>query len=204
VAGTIFSILMIVSLGMVRVAVPDHPAAATWWTDPAKRSQFGFAINLVPFAGIAFLWFIGVLRNRIGKLEDQFFATVFLGSGLLFVASLFSATAIAGALLEGVNAGEAYIPNGETSDFVRRAAHALLNIFALKMAAVFTFTTSALALRTRILPRWLAFSGFACGLVLLAVIASWAWIALIFPSWILLVSAYILVADLHRRRETDA
>ena len=41
------------------------------------------AVNLVPFAGIAFLWFIGVLRDRLGALEDRFFATVFLGLGML-------------------------------------------------------------------------------------------------------------------------
>jgi len=44
----------------------------------------------LPFAGIAFLWFIGVLRDRLGELEDRFFATVFLGSGLLFLAMLFA------------------------------------------------------------------------------------------------------------------
>ena len=47
-------------------------------------------LYLVPFAGIAFLWFIGVVRDRIGEREDKFFATVFFGSGLLFVAMLFA------------------------------------------------------------------------------------------------------------------
>jgi hypothetical protein len=57
------------------------------------------ALNLVPFAGIAFLWFVGVLRDRIGEREDRFFATVFLGSGLLFVAMIFVSAAIAGGLI---------------------------------------------------------------------------------------------------------
>jgi hypothetical protein len=35
-------------------------------------------LNLIPFAGIAFLWFIGVIRDRIGAHEDRFFATVLL------------------------------------------------------------------------------------------------------------------------------
>ena len=56
------------------------------------------ALNLIPFAGIAFLWFIGVLRDRIGQREDRFFAIVFLGSGLLFVAMLFVAAAVSGGL----------------------------------------------------------------------------------------------------------
>ena len=46
------------------------------------------ALNLLPFARIAFLWLIAVLRDRLGELEDRFFTTVFLGSGLLFVAMI--------------------------------------------------------------------------------------------------------------------
>ena len=45
--------------------------------------------HLVPFAGIAFLWFIGVVREQLGNVEDRLFSTVFLGSGLLFLAMLF-------------------------------------------------------------------------------------------------------------------
>ena len=57
--------------------------------DDSKRRLVAIALNLLPFAGIAFLWFIGVVRDRLGEGEDRFFATVFLGSGLLFVAMLF-------------------------------------------------------------------------------------------------------------------
>jgi hypothetical protein len=51
-----------------------------------KRNEVKSSLALLPFAGIAFLWFMGVIRNRLGEREDKFFATVFLGSGLLFVA----------------------------------------------------------------------------------------------------------------------
>jgi hypothetical protein len=54
------------------------------------------ALNLIPFAGIAFLWFLGVVRDRIGEREDRFFAKVFLGSGLLFVGMMFVGAAVAG------------------------------------------------------------------------------------------------------------
>ena len=55
----------------------------------SRPTGVAIAVNLVPFAGIAFLWFIGVIRDRIGQHEDRFFATVLLGSGLIFVAMLF-------------------------------------------------------------------------------------------------------------------
>ena len=62
----------------------DPSVPGIWLTEPDHRNAVRFALDLVPFAGIAFLWFIGVLRSRLGKLEDQFFATVMLTSGLLF------------------------------------------------------------------------------------------------------------------------
>src|SRR5713226_2255413 len=99
VAGIIFSVLLISAFVLLRVSVPADPTVpGTWLTDPRRRTAVAIALNLVPFAGIAFLWFIGVLRDRIGEREDRFFATVFLGSGLLFVAMLFVGMAVAGGL----------------------------------------------------------------------------------------------------------
>src|SRR5689334_16304034 len=87
VAGIAFSVLLTLALVLVRVAVPENPDdAGTWLADSRKRDAVVLALNLLPFAGIAFLWFIGVVRSRIGAGEDRLFATVFLGSGLLFVA----------------------------------------------------------------------------------------------------------------------
>jgi hypothetical protein len=199
VAGVTFSVLMGLALGIVRATIPQDSAnPGAWLTDPANRKILTFGLNLTPFAGVAFLWFMGVLRNRLGVLEDQFFATVFLGSGLLFVASLIGSTAIAAALVEAASAGQVHAGNIETYLLIRRIARAFLNVFAMKMAGVFMFSTCTIALRTGILPRWLAFSGFACGAVLLAVVARWEWIELIFPAWMLLLSIHVLVADLRR------
>lgn len=197
IAGIVFSVLMTVALGIIRVAVPSNPASlGDWLIDPARRRVVTFAIHLVPVAGIAFLWFIGVLRNRLGKLEDQFFATVFLGSGLMFVACLFAAGSISGAFLEQTMSRNGIPPNMEVYEFGRRLSRAFVNVFAVKMAAVFMFSTCTIALRTAIFPRWIAFLGFACGLTMLLVIANWGWIALIFPLWMLIVSMHILFSDL--------
>jgi hypothetical protein len=202
IAGVIFSLLTIVGLGLVRYAVPaDLSRPDIWLTEPHRRHAVQFALNLVPFGGIAFLWFIGVLRSRMGELEDQFFATVFLASGLLFVACLFGSAAVMAALIESVAAGN--ITN-ETYNFNRHVSDALLNLFAMKMAAVFMFSTCTIGLRTAIFPRWLAFSGYACALLLLVVIANWRWIALVFPIWMLLVSAQILSAELRSRQAGTA
>jgi hypothetical protein len=199
IAGIAFSVLLATALGIIRVAVPSNPASlGAWLIDPVRRRIIGLAIQLVPVAGIAFLWFIGVLRNRLGKLEDQFFASVLLGSGLMFVACLFGAGSVAGAFLEQMISRTGTPPNMEIYEFARRLSHAFINIFAVKMAAVFMFSSCTIALQTSIFPRWIAFLGFAGGLTMLLVIANWGWIALIFPLWMLVVSVHILFSDLHR------
>ena len=205
IAGVIFSLLMIVGMGIARTAVPaDLTQPDVWLTDPDRRAAVRLALYLVPFAGIAFLWFMGVLRNRLGELEDKFFATVFLGSGLLFVACLFAAAALMGALIGAVAAGNLRSPDSATLYLGRRAIDALVNLFAMKMAGVFMISTCTIGLRSAIFPRWIAFVGYACALVLLLVIANWKWIALVFPLWMLLVSMQILLAEFRSRDAGEA
>jgi hypothetical protein len=193
IAGVIFSLLTILGLGLVRYAVPANPSLpGTWLTAPGRRNAVRLALDLVPFVGIAFLWFLGVLRNRLGELEDQFFATVLLASGLLFVVTLFVSAAVTGALIESVAAGNI---DSETYYFGHHVSDSLMNLFAMKMAGFFMFSACTIGLRTAIFPRWVAFVGYATALVLLSVIADWRWITLVFPLWMLLVSAQILFAD---------
>jgi hypothetical protein len=195
VAGIIFSVLLITSLTLLRIAAPSSPAVAgTWLTGPHHRAALAIGLNLVPFAGIAFLWFIGVVRSRVGDREDRFFATVFLGSGLLFVGMLFVAAAEGGALVASVTSTT--LPPSGTLALVRNVTTSLLNVYAMRMAAVFTLTTVTIARRTRIASRWITLSGLACAVVLLVAIGITPWVELLFPLWILALSLDILVADL--------
>ena len=158
IAGVIFSVLMIVCSGLVRYAIPaDLTEPDPWMVEPGRRTAVGLALDLVPFAGIAFLWFIGVLRNRLGEHEDQFFATVFLGSGLLLVASLFGVAAVMRALVEMLATART---DSATFYFGHRMSDTLFNIFAIKMAGVFIISTSTIGLRTAIIPRWVAIIGY--------------------------------------------
>lgn len=193
VAGIVFAVLLTLALVMIRLSVPsDGVQDASWFTEPGKRASLGLAINLVPFAGIAFLWFIGVIRDRIGQHEDRFFATVLLGSGLLFVAMLFAACAVAAGLRsEGMARG----PASDGTDAWRieaRVASLLLNVYAMRMAAVFTISVATVALRTNVIPKWLAISGYASAAVLLVSVGVTPWVQLLFPLWILVLSIHIL------------
>jgi len=194
VAGIIFSVLLSAALVLLRVSVPAHPAVpGLWLTDSHHRAEVAIALNLVPFAGIAFLWFIGVLRDRIGEREDRFFATVFLGSGLLFVAMIFVAAAIAGGLIAADSSSP---PGGGTLALSRIVTATLVNVYAMRMAAVFTLTTVTIARRTEIVSRWLTVAGLVSALVLLIGVGFSPWVELLFPAWILALSIDILVAGL--------
>jgi hypothetical protein len=192
VAGIIFAVLLIAALVLLRVSVPAHPeVAGAWLTDPGRRAAVAIALNLIPFSGIAFLWFIGVLRDRIGEREDRLFATVFLGSGLLFVGMLFVAAAVAGATVAAPSSAR---PGADLLTFSRNLTGSLLNVYTMRMAAVFTLTTVNIARRTAIISRWLILAGLACALILLVGIGISPWVELLFPAWILALSLDVLIA----------
>ena len=192
VAGILFSVLLITALVLLRVSVPADPrVAGEWLSDSARRTAVVVALNLVPFAGIAFLWFVGVLRDRIGQREDRFFATVFLGSGLLFVAMLFVAAAVGGGLIAEAASGT---PGAGTLALGRNVTGILLNVYAMRMAAVFTLTLVTIARRTAIVSRWLTVAGLVTAVLLLVGVGISAWVELIFPAWILVLSVDVLRA----------
>jgi hypothetical protein len=185
---------MISALVLLRISVPAHPGdTGAWLTDSGKRAAVAVGLNLVPFAGIAFLWFIGVIRDRVGEREDRFFATVFLGSGLLFVAMLFAAAAVSGGLISEVASGRY---DTSTLSLARNVTSGLLNVYSMRMAAVFTLSTVTIARRTQIVSRWLTRAGLVCALVLLIGIGISPWVELVFPAWILGLSLEILLASL--------
>ena len=162
------------------------------------------ALGLVPFAGIAFLWFVGVLRDRVGEAEDRFFATVFLGSGVLFVGMLFVASAVAAGLVASSGQDGDTLLSSSTWAFGRRTTHELLNVYAMRMAAVFTLATSTILLRTSLAPRWLVASGYAIGALLLFTIGFFSWVELLFPAWVLALSLYVLIASFRPSRITNS
>jgi len=192
VAGIVFAVFLIAALVLLRISIPARPGAAgEWLTQPGRRAAVAVALNLVPFAGIAFLWFIGVLRHRIGDREDRLFATVFLGSGLLFVGMLFVAAAVAGGTIAATSSG---LPSADVLILSRNITGSLLNVYTMRMAAVFTLATVNIARRTSFVSRWLVLAGLACALVLLIGIGISPWAELVFPAWILALSVDILMA----------
>lgn len=197
VAGILFAVLFVTSMSLIRLAVPDPTADAT--ATPLQREGANwvrFALVLVPFAGIAFLWFVGVVRAHLGPLEDQLFATVFFGSGLLFLAMLFCSAALAGGIIVIYESAPAEFADSEVIVYGRSVIYALMYTYALRMAGVFMLSLGTLWGRTRVVPRLFIGLTYALALVLLIVISYSLWVILIFPGWVLTISIYILVMSL--------
>jgi hypothetical protein len=191
VAGILFSVLLFAVYALMRLSVPGDPFEPGAWLQSGE-TYVAVAMNLVPFAGIAFLWFVGALRDRLGTREDQFFATVFLGSGFLLLAMLFSAAAVVGAIVMAFHAAPGTLMHSATFYFGRSLAYGMVNIYLVKTASVFMITTSTIALHTRLTPTWLAVGGYVIALVLLIGSSYFDWSLMVFPLWVLLVSLIIL------------
>jgi hypothetical protein len=138
---------------------------------------------------------MGVLRNHIGELEDQFFATVFLGSGFLFVGMLFTSGAASQGLLAVFGEGSFSPVTSESYAVGRRMVYVLLITFGLKMAAAFMSVASMIGSRTKVLPPFVTHVGTIFAIVILLFVSDFSWLALLFPSWVLLVSAWIFIAE---------
>ena len=198
VAGILFAVLLIVANVLIRLSTPPNPTDGGVWLEEQAKTV-ALALSLVPIAGIAFLWFIGVVRDRMGQLEDRFFSSVFLGSGLLYLGlTLVSAAMAAGLLTSYALEPDKLIASGVYT-YSRAVMYRITNIYAIRMAGVFMISLGTISVRTRIMHRGLAFLTYALALFLLVSIGLSLWVSLIFPGWVLIVSIYILVANLRNK-----
>jgi hypothetical protein len=192
-AGIVFAVLLSIVILLIEIAVPRGERTSTDWVeDDTRRTLVVIAFQLLPFAGIAFLWFIGVLRDRIGELEDQFFSTVFFGSGLLFIAMAFAAGAALSALLVTADRKDG-VPLDDVGIFGDQAGRTLFTVYAMRMAGVFTASSLSLFARLGLLPKWLVVTGIVTTVILLLGTGRVPLVGLVFPAWIFILSCYFLV-----------
>jgi hypothetical protein len=197
VAGILFGILFAASLVLLRTALPEDLSAGTDWVEQGA-SRITIAMGLMPFAGIAFLWFIGVVRDQLGEFEDKFFSTVFFGSSLLFLAKVFVSRAIAGGILTSSRINDGEILNSNIIYFGRAIMLQISNVYALRMAGVFMISLGTVWLRTGLMPRWLAPISYLLALTLLVVVNLSLWITLIFPVRVFAISVFILIENVQQ------
>ena len=189
VAGIVFAVLLMTAMTMMRLAL-DGGSFEDLQDDEHRRTLIRVGLHLIPFAGIAFLWFIGVVRDQLGEREDRLFSTVFLGSGLLFLGMVFVGAVISASLM-AMLAGPH--PDELVWEYGRDNTQVLISVYAMRMAAVFTLSVSTVGLRTSAFPRWVSYLGYAVALVLLVAAGEHRWTQMAFHAWVLLLSVVILV-----------
>lgn len=202
IAGLVFSLFMSLSMVLVQRAFPSDPAdfSGNWLNNSAAGVSITIAI--VPIAGIAFLWFMGVARELLGHLEDQFFSTVFTGSGLLFLAMIFVWAAIGGSILAGYATDPVLVIEGGFYMMGRLLMRQLFGVFGMAMAGVYVFSSGTIWFRTEAVMRWLVLVTWGTAVILwFSAILPW-WLQLSFPAWVFLVSVYILRENLSGRTTT--
>jgi hypothetical protein len=196
IAGVLFAILFAVILFLIRTRMPEGAQDSSGWLN-SQRSGIATATVLMPFAGISFLWFMGVVRDGFGRFEDRFFATVFLGSGLLFLAMMFVATAVAAGLVDINQVIFDLRAHLEVIEFGKMVILAASKTYALRMAAVFMISLATIWLKTGLMPRWLVVISYLGALALLIASDVSMWITMAFPVWVLVVGGLILVSARH-------
>ena len=177
----LFALLFAAALLLLTSALPETPESAPDWSGDAGM-RFRIAVAIKPFAGLAG--------------EDKLSSSVFLGSGILFLAMVFVATAIPGALLATVDSGNE--PDPSVLTLSQAIILQISNVYALRMAGFFMLSLGTLWLRTGALPKWTSFFTYAVAAVLLFVTSFSAWVGLIFPAWALVISVFLLVRSYRR------
>jgi hypothetical protein len=190
-AGVLFGLLFGTALVLIRTALPEGAEEGAQWLDSGS-TRMRVAAILMPFAGIAFLWFIGVVRDGFGRLEDKFFSTVFIGAGLTFLAMMFVSSAIGVGLAASSRDVVDAAAHAEVATFGQMVLITLTKTYALRMGAVFMISLATIWIKTGLMPRWLAIVTYVLALGILFASDFSMWMTLAFPVWVLIVSVFLL------------
>ena len=203
-AGILFSGLLIASMLLITgiSRVPLAEISSEWFE--TRASSISQALSLVPFAGIAFFWFTGVIRDHIGDREDRFFATVFLGSGIALVVLLFVWAATTGAVFGSFSLAADLLADKDIYIFGFLFMNEILGNYVLRIAGVYMFSIGTIWARSQVMPRWLTITTYIVALLFLIFAGSIREARFIFPGWVFLASIYILVTNRRlSRRKSD-
>ncbi len=206
VAGVAYVALTIVARWIL-VSVPelDEPELVAWYNDTDNQNLLVLALSLTSVATVAFLWFVAVIRRRTGDREDQFFSTVFVGSGLVLIVSRLLATSAAVSPAVGSRLLDSESLNATVIAVSDGLGAAVALVVAPRMQAVFVISTSTVILRSRALPTWLAYVGYVFGVVMFFVPFLIEPMDILFPLWVLMVSVVLFfTARSHGGQDVDA
>jgi hypothetical protein len=203
VAGILYSVLMITGMLLTANMVSAIPADIDReWLETWSGTS-SLVVTIVPFAGLAFLWFTGVIRDRLGDREDRFFATIFLGSGIIYVVMLFIWGGTAAAMSGTYSLTIDRVIDNDVFIFGFVFMNEIIGNYALRMAGVYMMSIGTIWTRTGLMPRWLSIVTFIVALGFLLFAGRVREARFIFPGWVFVVSVYILIVNYRKSHEED-
>ncbi|HEY7030398.1 MAG TPA: hypothetical protein VH482_03675 [Thermomicrobiales bacterium] len=203
--GIAYSVLFLLAAWLMS-SVPGARASdqeiADFYNSGDKRRVILVGLYLMPFAGIAFIWFIVALRMWISfsvRRENALLSNIQLVSGIIFVTLFFASAAANSVLAASMEFSDAPVDPVVAREFPQ-FGNSLLFVFGMRMGAMFVFTTSNIGRAAGTLPRWFTYLGFAVGLFMLLSASFQPWFVLVFPIWLLILSGFLL----YRARQIPA
>lgn len=195
IAGLLHSVLSLVATGLL-LSAPDpgdgDAAIAEWYLDDANQRRMILGVNLLTMSAIMFVWFVAVVRRRVGSRENRFFGTVFFGSGLLVTASwlvvgvLYAAPAVAAWTFD-------VAPDAGTVAMSQAGGLTMASLVTTRLEAVFIVSTTTVGRLSEAFPRWLVLAGYVVGLTLLLVPVPNVFLTWVFPIWVGITSAMLFI-----------
>lgn len=165
---------------------------ARYYADPGRTDDVGFLLASMTIGSIAYLWFVGVIRSRLGYREIRLVGTVFFGASVLFTALLMVASsALAAPSLLVEFGGQA--PDPGAAALLRAFNAGILAVFAPRVATLVMFSTATLARRAGVWPRWLVVGTYVVGVIEFVNVTLSTPMVYVFPAWIAVVSLVVIV-----------
>jgi hypothetical protein len=202
IAGILFSLLSTASMALISSVDSPSDFSADWLETWFNTTAL--AVGLLSFAGIAFLWFTGVIRDLVGDREDKLFSTVFLGSGIIFVVTMFVWAASFGAIFRIYSAAtDSLLADNDVFVFGIALMDEILGNYALRVAGIYMASIGSLWMRTRTAPRWLVIVTYIVALGFLFLANTIREAQFVFPAWVFVVSIYILAMNYRRSHDQE-
>jgi hypothetical protein len=197
-SGILFAVLFTVALLLVHRApalgVPNGDYAR-FYAGGDHGALVTFGLYAVPFAGIAFLWYLTTLRLLIQAIHESpppIPLGLHLASGVLFVSMLFGAAAPVGAVAMLVRLTNAPLPSPDVARILSVVGYVLLFVYGTRAAGMFMITTTSLVKAGGLLPPWLAVLSYLAAAFLMVSTTFHPFLALIFPAWVVVVGVVLL------------
>jgi hypothetical protein len=187
IAGFVFAVLSVIALALGSTRPPLTATDAemiAWYSDAGNRTAMTVGLSLFVVAAVAFLWFIAVIRRRVGTRDDRFIATVFFGSGILITGVMLVAASAVASPAVIVHLSDGVVSDPGSLSVLTGFGSTLALFVLVRLQAVFVVTVSTLALRTGAFNRWLSYFGYAMGFAMFFIPIVTDPIGGAFPAWV--------------------